>query len=242
MTGSTPSKQFVLVVDGNARDALVTGMLLQNFGYTVSTVRTVEDAVELLTVAAPGLVVTELVFPGKTGFDLLSRIRLDPALAKIPVIVQTALSDVGTEDRCRGEGCTLYLRKPVNIEDLYRAVQSTIEHTPRSNLRISAYLRAAVGDRPMGSDLVIAVSDSGMFIRTLNPRPVGESLTVTFVVNRRTIKVLAKVLYAYGFNDGPNTQPGMGMRFTEIGAEDRRFLQEFIRSQVRPSLAAENGP
>lgn len=229
-------QQFVLVVDGNARDAAGTGMLLQNFGYTVTTVRSAEDAIELLGIAVPVLVLMDLELPGMNGFHLLARIRKDDRFAKIPVIVQTALPDVTMEDRCRQEGCTLYLRKPIRTEDLYRAVQATIERTPRQNLRITTYLRATVGDGASGTELITVISENGMFIKTLNPREVGAAVPVSFMVNRRVIKVRAAVLYIYRFEDGPNKEPGMGMKFTQIAPEDRQFLHEFIWSQVHPPI------
>lgn len=232
----TRKKQFVLVVDGDARDAAATGLLLQNFGYSVTTVRSAEEALELIAIASPALVVMELSLPGMGGFDLLASIRQETHLAKIPVIVQTAVQDARTDDRCREDGCTLYLRKPVRMEDLYRAVQSTVERTPRRNLRVKTYLRASVDGQAMGSELITVISDSGMFIKTLQPRPTGTDHRVTFVVSKRAITVQAVVLYVYAFGEGPNKEPGMGMKFTSIAPQDQEFLRSFIQSQVNPPV------
>lgn len=232
----TRRKQFVLVVDSETQDAAATGMLLQNFGYSVTTVRSAEEALELIAVALPALVVTELSLPGMSGFDLLARIRQDEGLAKIPVIVQTAVQDARTDDRCETEGCTLYLRKPVRMEDLFRAVQSTVERTPRSNLRAGTYLRASVDGAGMGPELITVISDSGMFIKTLKPRPVGSEHSVSFVVSKRVIAVTARVLYVYGFGEGPHKEQGMGMKFLAIGTGDREFLRTFIQSQIVPPV------
>lgn len=232
----TRRKQFVLVVDGDTRDAAATGLLLQNFGYTVTTVRSAEEAIELITIAVPALVVMELALPGMSGFDLLARIRQEANLAGIPVIVQTAVAGARTDDRCREMGCTVYLRKPVRTEELYRAVQSTLEITPRQNLRVNTYLRASVDGQAMGSELITVISDSGMFIKTLQPRSMGTDHTVTFVVSKRVIRVQAFVLYVYGFGEGPNKEPGMGMKFTSIAPGDREFLRQFIQAQVSPPV------
>ena len=232
----TRTKQFVMVVEGNARDAAATGMLLQNFGYSVSMVRSAEEAIELITIAVPALVVMELALPGMSGFDLLARIRQDARLVKIPVIIQTSVADARSDSTCREDGCTVYLRKPVRTEDLYRAVQSTLERTPRQNLRVSTYLRASVGGQAMGPELITVISDNGMFVKTLQPRSVGTEHVVTFVVNKRVIEVKATVLYVYSFGEGPNKEPGMGMRFTSIDPRDREFLQNFIRAQITPPV------
>ena len=232
-------KRFVLVVDGNARDSLATGMLLQNFGYTVTSVKTVDEALEFIAIAVPALVVMDLALPGRKGEDLLGHIRHAPNLAQTPVIVQTGRSDIRPVEHCEGEGCTLYLRKPVSPETLYRAVQSTLEPTPRRNLRISTYLRASVDGAAQGTELITVLSDEGMFIKTLNPRPIGSKHAVGFMINRKILKVDAVVLYTYAFGEGPNREPGMGMRFLSVLPEDRETVREFIRQQVCPPIGPE---
>jgi CheY-like chemotaxis protein len=230
-------QRFVLVVDGSARDSLTTGILLQNFGYTVTSVKSVDEALEFIAIALPALVVMELDLPGRRGEDLIAHIRRESSLASMPVIVQTIRPDVTIEEHCEGAGCTLYLRKPVSPETLYRAVQSTIEPTPRRHLRVSTYLRASVDEAGQGAELITMLSDEGMFIKTLNPRPIGSKHTVSFMVNRRIIEVEAVVLYSYSFGEGPNKDPGMGMKFSSLRLEDREYLREFIRRQVNPTIA-----
>lgn len=234
----TRKNQFVMVVDGNSRDLLSTGMMLQNFGYTVTTVKSGEEAQDLISVAVPSLVVMELVLPGRDGYSLLGHIRNEANLTKLPVIVQTSLPDIKVETECREAGCTLYLRKPVRPEDLYRAIQSTLEPTPRASLRITTYLHVSVGDAQLGKELITALSDGGVFIKTLQPRAVGTRHAVSFMVSGRVVQVEAAVLYVYKFGEGPNKEPGMGMQFSRIDPADREFLREFIRAQVTPSLGA----
>jgi CheY-like chemotaxis protein len=215
-------------------------MLLQNFGYTVTSVRSAEEALEFISIAVPALVIMDYILPGMNGRDLLDRIRREPRLALIPVIVQTNFPGIETKDHCEEEGCTLYLRKPVNPENLYRAVQSTIEPTPRRNIRISTYLRVSVDGAGQGADLITVISDSGLFIKTLHPRPAGEKHTVSFMIDRKIIKVEAEVLYTYAFGEGPNNDPGMGMKFTSLLPEDRETIRQFIRQHMKPEL--ERGP
>ncbi len=228
--------QFVMVVDGDSRDLLTTGMLLQNFGYTVTTAKRAEEARDLIAVAVPSLLVMELILPGMDGFALLAHLRREPSLAKLPVIVQTALPDVKVEKECREAGCTLFLRKPVGPDTLYRAIQSTLEPTPRRNLRITTYLHVSVGDEQLGKELVTSLSEGGIFVKTLGPRALGTRHEVSFMVTGRVVAVEAKVLYVYRFGEGPQKEPGMGMLFTRIAPGDLEYLREFIRSQFTPQL------
>jgi CheY-like chemotaxis protein len=233
-------KKFVLVVDNDTRDSFQTGMMLQNFGYNVTTVKTAEEALEFISIAVPSLIVMELVLPGMNGQDLLTRIRKDPPLAKMPVIVQTTRPDIKVQDRCYEAGCTLYLKKPVDAETLYRAVQEAIEPTPRKNVRIPTFLKASVDGSGPGAEFVTVISNKGMFIKTLHPRPKGTDHSVSLILNKKIIKVRAQVLYSYGFGEGPSKDPGMGMKFVTISAEDLALIQAYIQENIVPAAASTN--
>ena len=106
-------KKLIMVVDGNPKDSLTTAMILQNFGYSVSTMRSAEEALEFLSIAVPSLVIVEFILPGMNCIDLLGRMSQEPVFCRIPVLVQTGHPDPSTRDRCAAAGCVLFLKKPV---------------------------------------------------------------------------------------------------------------------------------
>ncbi len=233
-------KKFVLVVDNNTRDSFQAGMILQNFGYSVTTVKTAEEALEFISIAVPSLIIMELGLPGMHGYDLLARIKKEPSLGKMPVIVQTSLPDIKVQDRCNEAGCVLYLKKPVNAESLYRAVQEAIEPTPRKNVRIPTYIKGSIDGSGTGAEFVTVLSSKGMFVKTLHPRPTGAKLMVSFVLNKKIIKVEAQVLYSYAFGEGPARDPGMGMKFVTISPDDQALIQTYIQENIDISAASAN--
>ncbi|MDH4163707.1 MAG: response regulator [Nitrospirota bacterium] len=226
-------KRFVLIVDDNAKDAYYTGMLLQNFGYNATTVRSAEEALEYISIAVPALVVTELKLPGMNGFDFLAKLRKHRG---IPVIIQTQLADLESEDLCRRENCAVYLRKPVHAEELYRAVQTVLEETPRRNIRVATFLRTSIDGAGTGTEFITMLSDTGCFVKTLGPRPVGTKHSVSFMVGKRIVRTEAQVLYTYSFGEGPNKEPGMGMRFLGLTPDDKAQIEQFIRNSVVPQV------
>ena len=145
-------KHFVLVVDNNQRDATYMGILLQNLGYNSTVARSGEEALEVISIAAPALVITEMVLPGMNGSDLFDHITRNPAIPSAPVIIATRITDLESEDRCRRVGCAGYLNKPVQAADLYRAVQQALEPTPRQNIRIATSLKASIDGISTGAD------------------------------------------------------------------------------------------
>lgn len=229
---SARKRQFILLVDDDPRDTYYAAMLLQNFGYNVTTVRNGEEALAFLAVAVPALIVMELRLPGMSGFDLLERLRRHRS--SIPVLIQTRLEDLESEDHCQSAGCTAYLRKPVSADDLFRAVQGALEKTPRENIRIQTDLRVSIDGAGTGSEFITMLSDTGCFVKTLNQRPVGSRHTLSFILAKHIIRTEAEVLYAYAFGEGPNKTPGMGMKFLSLGAEDRLLVQRHIRDIVTP--------
>lgn len=236
------AKRFLIVVDGNARDSYSTGLLLQQFGYNVCTLQTARQAQEIMTAAVPALVITELALPGTSGLDLLTQIRQNPRIASVPVIIVTAVSDPQSEQRCIQAGCSVYLKKPVQAEDLYRAVQSVIEETPRKSIRITTSIKAVIGALPGTREaseaaVITALSESGMFVKTMNPRPVNTQVWATFRIRNRAITVEGRVLYSYPPGEALLRDPGMGMKFVKISPEDRSFLQQVIREKVTEGVA-----
>lgn len=86
-------RPVVLVVD-DAPSSL--GMLcdsLEGEGYTVLVARDGDAALQRLELVAPDAILLDAVMPGLSGFDTCRRIKANPALAHIPVIFMTGLSE-----------------------------------------------------------------------------------------------------------------------------------------------------
>lgn len=75
----------------------------------------------------PDLFLLDVHMPDINGFDLLKRIRTDPAYRNIPVIFLTGDEDVKTETAGLHAGVSDFIRKPFAAEVLLKRVQNTIE-------------------------------------------------------------------------------------------------------------------
>jgi chemotaxis family two-component system response regulator Rcp1 len=73
---------------------------------------------------SPDLVVLDLNLPGKDGREVLSDLKTDPALARIPVVIFTSSEASSDISRCYELGANCYLRKPGNLPDFVAVVQS----------------------------------------------------------------------------------------------------------------------
>ena len=80
----------ILVVDDctEVSDAIV--LLLEEHGYQVSAASNGAEAIEVLRTQKPRLVLVDLVMPVVSGLELIETMKMDQALASIPVVAMTA--------------------------------------------------------------------------------------------------------------------------------------------------------
>jgi hypothetical protein len=60
------------------------------------------------------------------------------------------------------------------------------------------------------AEFVPQLSERGLFVKTLHPRPRGPKHPVAFILKKKIVRVEAQVLYAYGFEEGPPRTPAWG--------------------------------
>jgi len=83
------------------------------------------DGVEALaraTQGRPDLVLMDLSLPRMDGWEATRRLKADPELARIPVIVLSAHAMRGDEERARACGCDDFLTKPLDEDLLFATV------------------------------------------------------------------------------------------------------------------------
>jgi CheY-like chemotaxis protein len=235
-------KRLILVVDSDAAHLYYTGMLLQRLDYNIHTVKTAEDALEVMDVALPALVLTETVLPGVNGLELLKRIKRNPRTTGVPVIVYSQAVNQSLKDACMREGCAAYLQKPIVPDVLYAIIQEATETRPRRYIRFSTCLKLMVGDEAEGGgsftdSCITAISENGLYINTSTPRKIGTHLPLTIFLGASRIRVEGHVLYSFKLNEGPLREPGMGIKFSHIEPEDQAFIREFIRKELTQELS-----
>ncbi len=108
----------ILVVDDEPDIVALVVYHLAKAGYRVTSAATGPDALALAARDRPALVVLDLMLPGMSGFDVLSRLREDAQMAGVAVLMLTARKE--EPDRIRGLelGADDYLTKPFSPQEL----------------------------------------------------------------------------------------------------------------------------
>ncbi len=234
-------KRFLVVVDGNNAHLYYTSMLLQRLEYNIHTAKTAEDALEIVGVAHPALVLTEISLNGMDGVELLKKIKRNPQSFSVPVIMLTSSKDQAVKAAALQEGCAAYLQKPVEPDVLYAAIQKATESRPRQYIRLNTSLNVIVGDDKAAEfagsgDYITALSEQGMYISTSKPKPVGLQIPITILLEDLKIKVEGMVLYSFHRGEGPLKTSGMGIKFVRINPEDQSVIKVYIKREITKGL------
>jgi len=120
-------RSVILVVDDQAQNVALLEARLGIEGYEIITAVNGEEALAKLKLHAVDLVLLDVMMPKLDGFETTRRIRADPELCLLPVVLITALRD--TEDRVKGieAGCDDFLTKPVDKIELLARVRSLLK-------------------------------------------------------------------------------------------------------------------
>jgi signal transduction histidine kinase/ActR/RegA family two-component response regulator len=126
-----PGAPTVLVVDDNADMRGYVARLLSHT-CTVRAVANGAEALESVTAQVPDVVVADVMMPRVDGFELLRRLRADPATRAVQVVMLTARA--GQEAAVEGfdAGADDYLAKPFRAAELVARVRVAVERAARN--------------------------------------------------------------------------------------------------------------
>jgi diguanylate cyclase (GGDEF)-like protein/PAS domain S-box-containing protein len=155
----------ILIVDDAPENLGVLSELLQS-RYAV---RAANGGVRALQVAAgdpkPDLILLDIMMPDLDGYEVLVRLRADPATRDIPVIFVTALT--GSQDEWRGFelGAVDYITKPIQPAVVLARVRTQLElKRARDRLRDeNAWLEAEVARRNRQRELILMSAGEGIY-------------------------------------------------------------------------------
>jgi two-component system, OmpR family, phosphate regulon response regulator PhoB len=113
----------VLLVEDEDSIALALEFLMVREGYELRRVSSGPAALDAIAERAPDLVLLDVMLPGATGYEVCQRIRLDPALKDVKVLMMTAKG--GDVERRKGLalGADAFVAKPFSTAELRGTVR-----------------------------------------------------------------------------------------------------------------------
>lgn len=143
----------VLLVDDNEQNLELLHAYLEELPCRIQTARDGLEALAAVQAGRPNLILLDVMMPRMSGFQVCAKLKKDPATRDIPVVMVTALNEVGDVERAVESGADDFLTKPVNRLELLTRARSLIRlsQVQRQLNKTLAELRAMGSGLPPGA-------------------------------------------------------------------------------------------
>jgi CheY-like chemotaxis protein len=155
----------LLVVDDTEINRDLLSRRLRRDGHTVTVAENGRQALELLRSVSFDLVLLDIIMPEANGLQVLEQLKADPRLRYLPVIMISALDEVGGVARCLQMGADDYLSRPFNPMLLRARIRACLEKK-RLRDREARYLEQIEREQRR-SDELLRVILPGQFVKEL---------------------------------------------------------------------------
>ena len=114
----------ILIVDDDIDLADLVKTKLSVEGYEVHVINSGEGAFEMAKKVKPDLIILDIMLPGVTGYQICRRLRKDPELYKVGILILTALGEEPEVMHGIEQGADDYLAKPFKLDTLTDKIAS----------------------------------------------------------------------------------------------------------------------
>jgi CheY-like chemotaxis protein len=121
MGNAMPPK--LLVIEDNEQNLYMMTFILTQHGYEVVQARNGQEGIALASQAQPVLILLDIQLPVVDGQAVARALRLNPALAQVPIIAVTSYAMAGDRERILAAGCTGYIEKPIDPDTFVRDLE-----------------------------------------------------------------------------------------------------------------------
>ena len=119
----------VLVVEDQEDNRRIIRDLLTSVGYELIEATDGLAGVRLAKEHQPDLILMDIQLPGLDGYEATRRIKADPELAAIPIVVVTSYALSGDEQKAKAAGCDAYVAKPFSPRQLLATIRAFFGET-----------------------------------------------------------------------------------------------------------------
>jgi CheY-like chemotaxis protein len=116
----------ILVVDDLPDNYILLQTVLEDEGYQVEIADNGYAALDQITSHPPDLVLLDVMMPGMNGFEVTRRIRRNPSLPFIPILLVTGYTEPAPADGFDA-GADGFIRKPINFDDLLNRIRAILQ-------------------------------------------------------------------------------------------------------------------
>ncbi|MBH8560841.1 HAMP domain-containing histidine kinase [Nostoc sp. CENA67] len=115
----------ILAVDDTRDNLILVQTILESEGYEVDLVSDGRTALEHVEQSPPDLILLDVMMPGMDGYEVTRRIRNNPAISYIPILLITAFHESSVVEGLDA-GADDFIRKPFDTDELLARVRSLL--------------------------------------------------------------------------------------------------------------------
>ncbi|MBW4614791.1 MAG: response regulator [Desmonostoc vinosum HA7617-LM4] len=116
----------ILIVEDSPSELELMSHYLKESGYNVIKATGAKEALEKATSQKPDVIVTDVVMPGMSGFELCRSLRKNPITEKVPIIICSSKNQEIDRLWARRQGADAYITKPYTRDHLLRTIKSVV--------------------------------------------------------------------------------------------------------------------
>jgi two-component system cell cycle response regulator DivK len=113
----------ILVIEDHEDNRRIMRDLLTSSGYEIIEVVTGEEGITAAETYRPDLILMDVQLPGLNGYEATRRIKTNPNLQSIPIIVVTSYALSGDDVKAFEAGCDAYVTKPYSPRELLAKIR-----------------------------------------------------------------------------------------------------------------------
>jgi sigma-B regulation protein RsbU (phosphoserine phosphatase) len=157
----------ILVVDDDESSREMLARRLRRCGYTVSAAANGILALSLARRQKFDVMLLDMIMPGLDGFQVLAKLKADPVLRELSVIMLSALDEENGIARCIEMGAEDYLAKPFNPVFLRARLGACLEKKRLRDKERKTYEALVKSQRQLAAEL----AEASTYVRSMLPAP-----------------------------------------------------------------------
>jgi CheY-like chemotaxis protein len=120
------NQRTIVIVEDDPETAEMFAEMIRLMGHSVFQVYRGAQAIGLIAEVKPSAVILDWKMSDISGLEVIQHIRRDAKLAKIPIIMVSAINLPSDIELALNSGASIYLTKPVGYKDLENAIQKAL--------------------------------------------------------------------------------------------------------------------
>jgi twitching motility two-component system response regulator PilH len=116
----------ILIVEDSPSELELMSHYLKESGYNVIKATGAKEALEKAALQKPDAIVTDVVMPGMSGFELCRSLKKNSITQKVPIVICSSKNQEIDRFWARRQGADAYITKPYTREHLLRTIKSVV--------------------------------------------------------------------------------------------------------------------